>query len=289
MKKALIIGNGESRSWFRPMCSEHPRGNKTILDDEVVTWGCNAIYRDGPHCVHNLVAMDYAMQQEIYASGWCDENPEHNNIHNVYFANWNVVPAEIADGMLMGFDIPESFIHRNRIKTNQCVIGGKDPAKLSEKIEETLKQFPNLDAKDVKLKMEKDVGIWITYVNEFRDEVSSIEGHEGWATGNTALSLACQSDAEEIYILGFDLSSYDKLLNNMYKGTTNYLPKEAKGFNPVNWINQIKEIFDNYPDKTFYWTDCNDIVKSSVDGMSRWGSNINTIIKEELCEKLQIV
>ena len=39
--------------------------------DDVVTWGCNAIYRDGPHYVDNLVAMDYAMQQEIYDSGWC--------------------------------------------------------------------------------------------------------------------------------------------------------------------------------------------------------------------------
>ena len=38
------------------------------MDKNVVTWGCNAIYRDGPNCVHNLVAMDYAMQQEIYDS-----------------------------------------------------------------------------------------------------------------------------------------------------------------------------------------------------------------------------
>ena len=38
--------------------------------DDVVTWGCNAIYRDGPHYVDNLVDMDYAMQQEIYDSGW---------------------------------------------------------------------------------------------------------------------------------------------------------------------------------------------------------------------------
>ena len=28
------------------------------------------------------------------------------------------------------------------------------------------KQFPHLDMNDLKLKMEKDVGIWITYVNE---------------------------------------------------------------------------------------------------------------------------
>ena len=285
MKKALVIGNGESRSWFIPKCSDHPTQTPTVRDDEVTTWGCNAIYRYGPHCVHNLVAMDYAMQQEIYESGWCDEDTEYGNTHNAFFANWNVVPAEVADGMLMGFDIPESYIHRNLIRTNQCVIGGKDPASLSEKIESTIKQFPNLDAKDVKIKMEKDVGIWITYVNEFRDQVSSVEGHEGWATGNTALSLACQSDAEEIYILGFDLSSYDKPLNNMYKGTKNYLPKEAKAFNPINWLNQIKEVFEMYPDKIFYWTDS----QINIDRLCRWDSNINMITKEELCDKLKIV
>ena len=58
--RALVIGNGESRSWFRS-----PRW---VAMDDVITWGCNAIYRDGPHYVDNLVAMDYAMQQEIYDS-----------------------------------------------------------------------------------------------------------------------------------------------------------------------------------------------------------------------------
>ena len=32
----------------------------------MLTWGCNAIYRDGD--VDNLVAIDYGMQQEIYDS-----------------------------------------------------------------------------------------------------------------------------------------------------------------------------------------------------------------------------
>ena len=63
MKKALVIGNGESRAWFKPC-------HQTILDKDVMTWGCNAIYRDGH--VHNLIAMDYAMQQEIYNSDLID-------------------------------------------------------------------------------------------------------------------------------------------------------------------------------------------------------------------------
>ena len=262
--KALVIGNGESRAWFKPC-------HQTIMDDEVITWGCNAIYREGRHCVHNLVAMDYAMQQEIYDSGWCDENPEFGDIHNVYFANWEVVPAEIADGMLMGFDIPESFIHKSKNKTGHCVIGGKDPVTLSEKIESAIQQFPNLDMEDLKLKMSKDVGVWITYVNEIRDVVVPIKGLTGFSTGNAALSLACQSGAREIYMLGFDLSSYDKLLNNLYKGTSNYLPADAKGFNPVNWIGQMSEIFDKHKNKTFYWVDC------KLSGNSWHGASIDNL------------
>ena len=97
MHKALVIGNGESRSWFKP-CHQH------ILDNTVITWGCNAIYRDG--FVHNLVAVDYGMQQEIYDSGYCLDNPEYGDIKIVHFANWSLVPAEVADMMFMGFDIP---------------------------------------------------------------------------------------------------------------------------------------------------------------------------------------
>ena len=86
MNRFLVIGNGESRSWFKPC-------HQTIAED-VVTWGCNAIYRDG--AVHNLVAVDYGMQQEIYDSGYCLDNPEYGDIKTIHFANWNIVPAEIA-------------------------------------------------------------------------------------------------------------------------------------------------------------------------------------------------
>ena len=53
MSKALVIGNGESRSWYKPC-------HQQIMDNDTVTWGCNAIYRDG--AVDNLVAIDYGIQ-----------------------------------------------------------------------------------------------------------------------------------------------------------------------------------------------------------------------------------
>ena len=141
MKRALVIGNGESRAWFRS-----PRW---VAADDVVTWGCNAIYRDGKDCVDNLVSMDYGMQQEIYDSGWFQGKSK------VYFSNWSPVPSEVADMMFMGTDIPESFVHRSKNKTSQCVISGKDPATLHETVEYTMKMHPNLDMHDLRLKMGK--------------------------------------------------------------------------------------------------------------------------------------
>ena len=77
----------------------------------------------------------------------------------------------------------------------------------------------------------------------------------GWSAGNTAMHLACQSGANEIYILGFDLSSYDEPLNNIYKGTDNYLPSDARGFNSVNWKNQMQTVFREFKDVKFSWVD----------------------------------
>ena len=268
--RALIIGNGESRSWFKAC-------HQTIMDSSVVTYGCNAIYREGACCVHNLVAVDYAMQQEIYDSGWINENLEYGDMHNVYFANWSIVPAGVADMMFMGFDIPDEFIHRSKNKTNSCVIQGKDPTTLQEKIDTAIKMNPNLSVPDLIEKMEKDVGVWITYVEE-NDVVVPIDFPVDWSAGNTAIHLACQHGAKEIYILGFDLSSYDEPLNNLYKGTDNYLSSDAKGFNTNNWRNQMQTVFREFPDTQFYWVDATKHSHLPEE------NNLRYLTKTELCD-----
>ena len=230
--KALGLGNGESRSWFKPC-------HQTILEPNVLTYGCNAIYRDG--AVNHLISVDYGMQQEIYDSGYKGK---------CHFANWSPVPSAVADTMFMGYDIPEAFIHKSKYRTELCVVSGKDPVTLHERIEAAIQMNPHLDMKDLRQKMEKDVGIWITYVNE-SDNIESIDYPIGWSAGNTALHLACQHGAEKVYILGFDLSSYDEPLNNIYKGTDNYLPADSKGFNSVNWENQMTTTMKEFSDIEF--------------------------------------
>lgn len=267
--RILVIGNGESREWYKP-CHQ-------MMDNDVVTWGCNAIYRDGQ--IDNLVAVDYGMQQEIYSSGY-------PLTHTCWFADWNVLPYQAAEGMLFGMgDVPADWIHQSKHKTDNCVIQGKDPITLEEKIKEIKKKFPNLDHDDLKLKLEKDVGIWITWVRE-HDMVLPVVEPRGWSAGNTALSLACAQAGSglpiEVYMLGYDLSSYDKNLNNIYKGTDNYLPASAKGFNPINWMTQMEKVFDKYRDIEFYWVD------RQFDEKLQY-NNVKDLTKTELCDILHIL
>ena len=55
--------------------------------------------------------------------------------------------------------------------------------------------------------------------------VETIDFPRGWSCGNTALYLACQSGAEELYMCGFDGNDYGKPINNIYKGTRIMYPK----------------------------------------------------------------
>ena len=269
MTKAVVFGNGESRRWV----------DTTLWNIDAQTWGCNAIYRD--FFVDNLVSVDYSMQQEIYQDDLCQDTMD------LHFANWSSIPAEISDMMFMGHDIPEEFVHKTKRvgnHTEQCVVSGKDPSKIQESINLTLKEHPNLDPKDLKMKMEKDVGIWITYLRE-NDNVKPIDFPVGWSAGTTAMHLACQGELRELYMLGFDLSSYDEPLNNIYKGTDNYLPSDAKGFNTVNWLNQMHTVFTEFKDTTFYW----------IDPIHRKGevtdvkfNNVRYLTKEQFCDKFNI-
>ena len=243
----------------------------------MLTWGCNAIHRDGH--ADNIVSIDYGIQQEIYESGY-------HKWSQCWFADWNPVPAEILSTMFMGFDIPETYIHRTKKSGNQgeqCVIAGTDPATLHEKVEAAIKQFPHLDMEDLKLKLSKDVGVWITYVKD-TDTIKNIEFPKMWAAGSTAIHLACQEGAKELYMLGFDLSSQNKLINNIYKGTDYYYPEHTKGFNPVNWMNELKTVFGEFPDTQFYWVDW------AYDTPPCYNhNNVGYLTKAELCDIFKIL
>ena len=231
-KKVIVYGNGESRM------------GKPLIND-MESWGCNAIYRDIK--VDNLVSVDYNMQQEIYESGYAHES-------KCYFTDWSVIPQ--ADDMLldtMRIEFEPHMIHEtSRENRTDCVIQGKEPKIAQSNLKEALDKNPNLDYNDLRLKAEMNVGLYITWVDE-KDMIKSIDYPTQWSAGNTALHLACQGGVNEIYMLGFDSSDYKEPLNNMYKGSANYLPETAKGFNPVNWNNQLNTIFNEYNIVNFKW------------------------------------
>ncbi len=279
MNKAIVFGNGESRKWV----------DTTFWSQDIPTWGCNAVYRD--MWVDNLVAVDYAMQQEIYTADTLQsQKNEDDDRMRFHFANWAPIPAEISDMMFLGYDIPEEFVHRTKRAgkhTEQCVVSGKDPSRIQESIDLAMKANPNLDPKDLKTKMDKDVGVWITYLDE-NDGVIPIDFPVGWSAGNTALHLACQQSVKELYMLGFDLSSYDEPLNNIYKGSDNYLPSDAKGFNTVNWLNQMQTVFKEFKDTRFYWVDPIHR-KGKIDDTESEINSVRYLTKAEFCGKLGLI
>jgi hypothetical protein len=225
----LVYGNGESRP------RELPSGN-------YVSWGCNAIYRD--LTVDNLVVIDYPMQQEVYESNYSMKN-------KCWFADWEVLPTEFApDAIISGWDDP--IYETPKKGRSSCVVQGKTKETVEANLREMLQYNPDIDVEDFKRKAGKDIGLYITWVEEYNDKVINIDYPKGWSAGNTALYLACKYGATEIYMLGFDGSDYKKPINNVYKGSDNYLPANSRGFNTTSWDNQFKMVQRDFPNVKFY-------------------------------------
>ena len=225
--KHIVYGNGESR----------PR---TSIGGDIISWGCNAIYRD--FRVDNLVSIDYNIQQEIYES-------EYALTNKCWFSDWSILPDFDTSMMLVGNNGPVYETWQG-VRKN-CVVQGKTIDSVQRVLSEILTFNPQLDKDDLRKKLEKDIGLYITWVAE-EDMVEHIDYPKGWSAGNTALYLACQSGAEEVYMCGFDGSNYSEPLNNIYKGSKNYLTADSRGFNTTNWDNQFKLVQKEFPNVKFY-------------------------------------
>ena len=212
------------------------------MGGEFITWGCNAIYRD--FAVDNLVSVDYPMQQEIYES-------EYPMKHKCWFSDWELLPAEFNVSMMLAGN--KDPVHQTwQGNKKSCVVQGKTQDTVEANIQEAKIYNPDIDVEDLRRKAEKDVGMYITWVDEYNDQVINIDYPKGWSAGNTALYLACKCGAEEVYMCGFDGTEYSKPLNNIYKGSKNYLPEDSRGFNTINWDNQFRMLQRDFPKVQFY-------------------------------------
>lgn len=69
-----------------------------------------------------------------------------------------------------------------------------------------------------------------------------------WGSGPYAVFLAARYARERyVNLLGFDLYSKTKTINNVYKGTPNYDDVDKKAIDPRYWIHQIGMVFNCFP------------------------------------------
>ena len=71
-----------------------------------------------------------------------------------------------------------------------------------------------------------------------------------WGSGPYAVLLAAHKD-KDVKLLGFDLYSRDKMINNIYKDTEHYDTSDKKAVDPKYWIYQISKVFEHFPDNNF--------------------------------------
>lgn len=69
-----------------------------------------------------------------------------------------------------------------------------------------------------------------------------------WGSGPYAVLLAAKYAKERyVNLIGFDLHSNNKKVNNMYKDTPNYDNADKRAVDPSYWIHQIGMVFNCYP------------------------------------------
>jgi hypothetical protein len=73
----------------------------------------------------------------------------------------------------------------------------------------------------------------------------------GFSSGPNAVGLACRDGFETIYMLGFDLGTTNGEFNNLYANTEFYKKSSDPPTFAGNWIRQILQICQEYPNKQF--------------------------------------
>ena len=214
--RTIVYGNGKSRQ----------KWNVNEKLDNVVTWGCNRIFNDVK--VDNLVAMDYHVQHLIYESGYAKEN-------KCWFADWNVLPGSVAymditfgvDSKGNGIvpDVPKK--ENDKGDRQNVVVNGK----LTK---------PNQ-------------GLYVTWVDD-DDMVEAVDYPREWSSGTTAIHLACQQGATEIYMLGFDCSDDPK--DNVYEREQSEYHSQTSSFSlRLDWARELKTIFNEFKNVKFTWAE----------------------------------
>ena len=238
MSKAIIYENGKSRLGFNV-------GKKY---KDIITWGCNKIHHEGK--VDNLVAVDYIAQQEVYQSGYAKENI-------CWFLDWNKLPKQFIDKpafgsrhlelLKLGF-LEDEIFETEKGNRTRCVVQGKNPQTATQKYNNLRTDEMSADEdKQLRHKCMRNTGLYITWLDK-SDLVLNIDEFTGHSAGSTAMYLAAKLGADEIFLLGFDLSTIDKPLSNVYLWKDYHI-----GFDSTTWQNQMKTVMRKFKNVKFTW------------------------------------
>lgn len=86
--------------------------------------------------------------------------------------------------------------------------------------------------------------VWTNYNRSF-DKINNLnyfEQSKGWSSGPTALDMASNCKYDRIYILGFDYTGLNGLVNNVYAGTHNYKKINENATYYGNWLRQTQTV-----------------------------------------------
>ena len=72
-----------------------------------------------------------------------------------------------------------------------------------------------------------------------------------WGSGPYALLLSAIMEPNECHLVGFDLHSSTSTVNNIYKGTDNYVDKNHRPVDPKYWVQQNAKIYELFPNIKF--------------------------------------
>ena len=242
MSNVFVLGNGESR--------KEVDTKKLKLRGPL--YGCNAAYRDIDN-LDGLICVDGGMMHEVYDSGYALKN-------KCYFRSWTKLPAD-AYHMLVDVNLFEGWHEPPQTENpkngrQQFVMNGTDPNQMMRIVNSAKQVAKDRGEEFDEIELRQRMGnhhIWVTWVDE-NDEVYLIpEDYSGWSAGPIAVRMAIEDhNPTDVFLIGFDLGSSTGLVNNVYKGTSNYVTQDASETPSVNWIKQHKQNFDAFPNIKFW-------------------------------------
>ena len=220
--------------------------NNGLIPNSVVTWGCNRIF-NGNAKIDNLVSVDYHVQHLIYKSGYAHEN-------KCWFSDWNILPSSVPYiDITFGGQKPNLPITENdRGDRQNLVVNGKFTK-------------PN-------------EGLYLTWVDD-EDMVESIDFPREWSSGTTAIHLACQNGATEVYLMGFDIS--DDPRHNVYEKEQSEYHSQVSNFSlRLDWARELKVVFNEFKDVQFIWAEPNKSMNRFMESCN--SSDLNALINKSV-------